>query len=480
MSISITPSHDYERRELTASPKIQSALAKLRKEAPTKGWTFEVGYTTAMDFKIEQITGLMPPEDWGESEQVTVDVSEEKVSLDGCIANAPAFSWADHGGVTGVRDQGACGSCWAFATHGAFEGSFGIVNNALVDSAEQDTLDCSGKGSCGGGWWAFQYLVDVGSAAETDYPYAAQQGACKKNVNRPYKAHSWGYVNNATPIPSVSALKNALCEHGPLAVAVAVTPAFQAYKNGVFNENATANVNHGVTLVGWDDSKKAWKIKNSWGTGWGESGFMWIAYGSNKIGYGAAWVDASKGPVPLPCKDGPSLIAYNAFNWPDKKQYSKNANIASVTFTLPREMYVSIVGESSAIMVEGKAPQIFKTGLFTGETPNMMWTSSYRPGSFLSENQWVPIHTSYALKLAAGVYTIYWKLWLGGYTIQLASGTLTALAFPCSMGGQLQVADTPAKELSEIFVDEQAIINTVIGDQPDLYVTIDRSSPTES
>jgi hypothetical protein len=482
MAISITPPKGYERRELAAPNKIKSALADLRSEAAAKGWTFEVGYTTAMEYSIEQITGLEPPDDWLESAkeqdlQAQPLEARKRVFLGKCAADAAAFNWADHGGVTPVRDQGPCGSCWAFATHGAFEGSYAILNNALEDSSEQDTLDCSGAGSCGGGWWAHQYLIDTGSAKEADYSYVAKQGTCKTGVERPYKATAWGYVDSANPIPSIDALKRALCEYGPLAVAVAVTPAFQAYKSGVFNESSNANINHGVTLVGWDDSKEAWRIKNSWGTGWGESGFMWIAYGCNKIGYAASWVQAKKGPPPPPpCKEGPSLIAYEAFNWPDKKQFSSNANVASVTFTLAREMYVSFVAESSAVIAEGSAPQYFRTGLYKGEATNVMWTASYRHGSFQAAGQHIPVHTSFATKLPAGTHTMFWKIWLRGYTIQFDSGTLTALAVPCSMGGQLQVEMAPLAEMAETMVDEEAIITTMLAGRPDLYVTIDRSA----
>jgi hypothetical protein len=252
-----------------------------------------------------------------------------------------------------------------------------------------------------------------------------------------------------------------------------VTPAFKAYMSGVFNEGSNADINHAVTLVGWDDSQQAWRIKNSWGTGWGESGYMWIAYTANKIGYAASWVQAK--PVPV-CEDGPSLIAYEFINWPDKKQFSSNANVASVTFTLPREMYVSFVAESSAAIAQGSAPQYFRTGLCTGQSPNTVWTASYRQGSFQAANQHVPVHTSFAMKLPAGIHTIYWRIWLSGYTIQFDSGTLTALAVPCSMGGQLQMELAPLGEIAQTMVDEEATITTRLAGRPDLYVTIDRSA----
>ena len=476
MSISITPSLDYDQRELSASAEIKSTLSNLRSEAETKQWTFEVGYTTAMDFPIGQITGLRPPENWLEQAQQQNSLAEglkepKPVSLGNCVAGAAAFNWGDHNGVTGVRDQGNCGSCWAFATHGAFEGSFAILNNSLVDSSEQDTLDCSKAGSCSGGWWAHQYLIDAGSATETDYKYVAKQGTCNTGVNRPYKAVAWGYVDSSNPIPSVDALKKALCEYGPLAVAVAVTPAFKAYINGVFNENSNDNVNHGVTLVGWDDAKKAWRIKNSWGIGWGEAGYMWIAYGCNKIGYGASWVQAK---VTSTCKDSPSLLAYQEFYYTDKKQFSSNANVASVTFTLTREMYVSVVAESSANLAQGTPPREFTTGLYTGDSPGVMWTASLRKGTFQAANQHLPVHTAYAMKLAAGTYTLYWKLWLSGYTIQLGSGTLTVLAVPCSMGGQLKAAVAAAGEIGGAITEEGGFIITRDPSRPDLSITIDR------
>ncbi len=481
MDISITPSKDYDKRELGASDKIRSKLTALREEAAEKQWTFEVGYTTAMDFAIEKITGLKPPANWLDQAKLQNRMAQpleepKRISLGQCVAGAANFNWADNNGVTPVRDQGGCGSCWAFATHGAFEGSNAILNKAMIDSAEQDTLDCSGSGSCGGGWWAFQYLIDAGSAKEADYPYVAAKGTCKTGVQRPYKATAWGYVDSTVQIPSVAALKKALCDYGPLAVAVAVTSAFQAYRSGVFNEASNADVNHGVTLVGWDDRKQAWRIKNSWGTGWGESGYMWIAYNSNKIGYGASWVQAKMAPI---CENAPSLIANSGISWSENKQFSSNANVLSVTFTLPREMYVSVIADASAFIAKGTAPQTFTTGLYSDPATGVMWTGSLRKGSLLAANQHVPVHSTFAMKLAAGTYTFYWKIWLGGYTIGFDSGMLTVLAVPCSMGGNLQMELAASKDIVGTMAMGDPTIMAVSAGRQDLQVTIDRTVGAE-
>ncbi len=299
---------DFQERGLKAPSRIKSELAVLEKGISDKGWTFQVGYTTAMDFDIEQITGLKVPErlpQLAKEQNIKAIKMLEAAKLLGkipvvkaALPTATSFDWRKFNGATGIRDQGRCGSCWDFATHGAFEGSYRITNKEAIDSSEQDTLDCYNY-SCGGGFWAFQYLIDKGSAKEADYPYRGVKGNCKAEINRPYKAVAWGFVEHDGSIPSIAKMKQALCEHGPLAVGVNVTRAFLAYTGGVFNENASGDINHGVTLIGWDDAKKAWLIKNSWGPGWGqtcgygtERGYMWIAYDCNRIGSIAAWVQA--------------------------------------------------------------------------------------------------------------------------------------------------------------------------------------------
>ncbi len=323
---------DFAQREREAPPAIRQRLAALRARIAAENLSFEVGYTTAMDLPLELLAGTRLPPDLARIAAVQNRRAAQMLAIDraalarfnaakpgvlpelkaklGCVTTARSFDWRHFKKVTPVRNQGACGSCWAFAALGAYEGNYAIRNTSLVNASEQDLLSCSGAGSCGGGWWgpSFDYLIETGVAREADYPYTASDSPCQDPGSRPYRAVAWGFVGGGNP--TIAQMKAALCEYGPLAVGVRATPAFQAYTGGVFDETDPLAINHGVTLIGWDDDKGdhgAWLIKNSWGPWWGstcefgnERGYMWIAYGSNRIGEGASWVRAENVFYQLP------------------------------------------------------------------------------------------------------------------------------------------------------------------------------------
>jgi len=210
-----------------------------------------------------------------------------------CI-NRTQFDWRSYGKVTPVKNQGACGSCTTFATNGAFEGSNAVRNNLMWDSSEQHLLSCSPGVDCNGGSRATlaQHMVDTGTSTEASYPYTAVASACDNGISTPHNAIAWDFVSDATP--TVAELKDALCTHGPIAIGILATPTFQAYGGGIFNE-AVANTssNHAMTLVGWDNREGGyWIVKNSWGTTWGENGYVRIAWGSNNVGRWANWIKA--------------------------------------------------------------------------------------------------------------------------------------------------------------------------------------------
>jgi cathepsin L len=308
----------YLEREQKAPLIIKNQLLELRRDINSKNLTFQVGYTSALDYKLEQLAATKAPDDLPTQANIqnalaaqilNVDLAErdkfervnpgvipelQLIKRSGCFASAKSFDWRNLNKVTPVRNQGGCGSCWAFATLGAYEGSNLIRNNTAADASEQAIINWGGAGSCGGGWWskAFDFLIQKGTATEATVPYTATNNPYNPSVDTPYRSIAWGYVKPDGGIPTVAEMKLAMCKYGPLTVAVRVTPAFQGYVSGVFNEQANGPINHGVTLIGWDDQKQAWLIKNSWGTNWGDNGYMWIGYNSNSIGYGAAWTQA--------------------------------------------------------------------------------------------------------------------------------------------------------------------------------------------
>ncbi|MCP5007798.1 MAG: S8 family serine peptidase [Planctomycetes bacterium] len=163
-------------------------------------------------------------------------------------------------------------------------------------------------------------------------------------------------------------------------------------------------------------------------------------------------------PDIFPCKDAPSHLACNEFFWSDSKQFSSNSNVLSTTFTLPDTMYVYVSADSSAHIVQGGSPRSFTTGLYLGNATNIMYTGSYRRGSFETANENSSVHTSFCIKLNKGTYTFYWKLWLSGYTVQCDSAVLSVRAFPCTMGGKLlSAAVGPDEAEVTIFNEEESV-----------------------
>jgi hypothetical protein len=264
------------------------SLADLQSEITAKGYSFTVGKTSVSDIPLDQLCGLVVPKDWHLSANFDMcDTDSDHIAR--ARALPTSFDWRDTNNVTGIRNQGSCGSCWAFGTLAAYEGAISILFDENEDLSEQWLVDCNSQNwGCNGGWFAFGELYD-GVPLESCYPYTAYDGSCKTTCDMYYPLDSWFYVGSSSSVPSTDSIKTAIYNHGPVAVAVYVNTAFQSYTSGIFNTSYSGSVNHAVCLVGWDDVGGCWIMKNSWGTGWGESGYMRIAYGCQSIGYGACY-----------------------------------------------------------------------------------------------------------------------------------------------------------------------------------------------
>jgi len=258
-----------------------------------------------------------------------------------------AFNWCDQGGCTPVRDQGNCGSCWAFGTVGSLESAILLKDGVSGDLAEQYLVSCnSDDWGCDGGWWAHDYhewkflaaQLAAGARYESDFPYTATDAPCLG----PYRAHEkiadWVYIGGENSVPSTAAIKQAIYDHGPVSAAVCVNTAFKSYTGGVFNPSTWCfSINHAIVLVGWDDSRGAWRLRNSWGPDWGEDGYMWIAYGKYYVGYSANYVvyNGSTPPAPPAAPTGlaATAVAYSQIDltWADNADNETGYSIERCT-----------------------------------------------------------------------------------------------------------------------------------------------------
>ncbi len=226
-----------------------------------------------------------------------------------------SFNWCDVDGCTPIKDQENCGSCWAFSAVGAFESAILIKDGVETDLSEQWLVSCNSDGwNCTSGYFASRYhhwktdpCGDTGAVFEDDCPYHALDLPCECPYVHEYTLVGWGHVAGRETVPTPDQIKEALLRYGPLDVAVLVDEAFSDYLGGIFElcDNYWYP-NHTVNLVGWDDTQGTegiWILRNCWGTGWGEDGFMRIAYWCSNVGFGACWV-AYRDPLRIELPDG--------------------------------------------------------------------------------------------------------------------------------------------------------------------------------
>ena len=201
---------------------------------------------------------------------------------------APASKdWRDTA-VSRVKNQGACGSCWAFSAVGATEGIYAITNGSIKEFSEQQLVDCAGSPllnrGCSGGMpdYAFSYVELTGLMSEDDYPYTAKEGKCQEDSSKDSYT-----ISDYTDVPASNEELMAAISQQPVSIGLYADENVKNYMGGVYNNwDCPNSLNHAVLAVGYDsfDWDSYWIVKNSWGEDWGEEGYIRFARKDSGVG----------------------------------------------------------------------------------------------------------------------------------------------------------------------------------------------------
>lgn len=262
------------------------SIEKMREIIQKRGHKFLVSDNPILKFKLRQLCGLNPA-------LARAGESSDQPVLQSTFTPS---SYDLRSSCTPIRNQGGCGSCWSFATVAVIEYFYGI------DLSEQFLINCNkDRYGCNGGWFAFHMFLpgygwkcnptfnSAGGATEAQVPYKETEATCVCPSSLSAPISNWKYVKSQNSLPSVDEIKTAIYSHGPVAAAINATFWLQAYSSGVFDRDSSGDVNHAIVLVGWDDSKQAWILRNSWDITWGINGYCYIAYNCCKVGFGACY-----------------------------------------------------------------------------------------------------------------------------------------------------------------------------------------------
>ncbi|KOR29351.1 hypothetical protein TI04_08855, partial [Achromatium sp. WMS2] len=219
-----------------------------------------------------------------------------------------AYDSRSSGIVPAVRNQGSCGSCWAFGTVGVMEIAVAKSGNSMADLSEQFLVSCNRDNwSCNGGLTASKYHYNtlglsqtgLGAVLESSKPYTATNGSCSIAYPHSHVASSWQFITGSEwTMPTNDQIKAAIMTYGAVTAGVcAGVSGFLNYTGGVYNPTSNGcggSTDHQIVLVGWNDATQSWILRNSWGSSWGESGYMRIHYDpsgtSSRVGEGASWI----------------------------------------------------------------------------------------------------------------------------------------------------------------------------------------------
>ncbi len=277
-----------------------------------------------------------------------------------------SLDWRDLNGITSVKNQGSCGSCWAFAATAELEAFVKIYYGADMDLSEQQSVSCNHYGAgCNGGWAAASYSIFQieGAVTESCMPYLSMDPPGAPCIQNGLK--NYGYITGYNYISNnIEQIKIAL-QDGPVCTGIDASDAFESYGGGCFDEQSNST-NHLVLIVGYDDrsceDEGAWIIKNSWGVGFGDGGYIKVKYGAGNTGSGVTQLHYVAPPVSLQWTGGIDGAELMGGHIRDLTWNTSGASVSNV------DIWLGIEGHCHDILV---AEDIPNNGLFTWEVPNV-------------------------------------------------------------------------------------------------------------
>lgn len=247
--------------------------------------SYTLGHTPFTDLSNEEFSARFTNNQVLQKKSSTIPMHFQNAAIENEFSLPSNIDWRNKNAVTSVKNQLHCGSCWAFSAVGAIEGAYAISEGILESLSPQNLVDCdTGDNGCSGGLMtnAYEYIMQQGVSTEDEYPYRGNEGNCKKTQN---VKKILGYYD--VPVGSAFELQKAIVKN-PVSVAIEADSAvFQNYVSGVIDDNSCGTtLNHGVLVVGYDQDNRIpyYVVKNSWGSEWGEQGYVRLAINQSYAG----------------------------------------------------------------------------------------------------------------------------------------------------------------------------------------------------